>query len=139
MLELEILKKFGVEIKKKKASLKGRNAKTIIFDDFKLFDFSGNQIGIGQIEVYDFKELKERKEELLKALKEIAEKEKYTLNLLMATNIINKDSEILFFGEKKYLEKAFGKKIENNSLYLEDVMSRKKEIVPLLMKVFSKD
>lgn len=131
------IEKFGIEIKKKKATLKGLNAKSIIYSDFKIFDFSGKKVGIGQIELCDLKEAKERRKELLKKLKEILEKQKYDLIVLMITDIVKIGSELLSVGKTKYLQNAFSKKVENNSLYLPGVMSRKKEVVPSLMKVFS--
>jgi len=42
----------------------------------------------------------------------------------------------LTVGEINFLEKAFGKKVENNTLYLPGVMSRKKQIVPPLIEAF---
>lgn len=135
--KIKNLEKFGIEIKKKKANLKGLTAKNIIFSDFKIFDFFEKKVGIGHVEVCDLKEVNERKEELIKKLKEICQKGNYNLLLLTATDIIKKGSQILAVGEINYLEKAFGKKVENNSLYLPGVMSRKKQVVPPLMKVFS--
>ncbi len=132
------IKNFGVEIKKKKTTLKGMSAKDILKSDFKVFNFSGKKIGIGQVEVCDLNEVKEREKELVKKMGEISKKENYNLFILMATNIIKIGSQLLVFGEKKYVERAFGKKIKENSLYLKGVMSRKKDIVPPLMKVFQK-
>jgi len=134
--KIKNLEKFGIEIKKRKTTLKGKDPKSIIFSDFKLFDFSGKKVGIGQIEVLDLKEVQKRKKELLEKLKDISKKEKYNLLILMITDIIKISSELLAVGEIEHLEKAFGKKVKNNSLYLPEVMSRKKEIVPPLMKVF---
>lgn len=135
--KIKEIEKFGIEIKKKKASLKGMKARDIIYSDFKTYNFSGKKIGVGQIEIFDQEEVKKRKKELLLKLKEIARKEKYDLIILMITDIIKRGSEVLAFGETDYLEKAFGKKIKNNSLYLAGVISRKKEIIPPLMKVFN--
>lgn len=134
--KIKDIEKFGIEIKKKKATLQGMDPQSIIFSDFKTFDFSGKKVGIGQIEVCDLKEGRERKEALISKMKEILEKESYTLILLMITDIIKMASEILAVGQLEYLEKAFGKKVENNCLYLEGVVSRKKEVVPPLMKIF---
>lgn len=134
--KIKNLEKFGIEIKKKKATLSGLDAKSIIYSDFKDYNLSGKKIGIGQVEVCDFKEVNERKEELVKELEEISKREKYNLLILMVTDILKGDSLLLVWGEIDYLEKAFGKKVENNSIYLKGVMSRKKEILPPLMKVF---
>jgi len=134
--KIKNLEEFGIEIKKKKATLKGQTSENIIFSDFKIFDFSGKKVGIGQVEVCALKEVNERKEELIGKLKEICQKENYNLLLLMATNIIKESSQLLGVGEINYLEKAFRKKVVNNSLYLPGVMSRKKQVVPPLMKAF---
>lgn len=136
--EVKNLEKFGIEIKKQKASLKEVKAKDIIFSDSKTYNFGRKKVGIGQVEVIDLGEIEKRKKELIKKLEELAKKEKYNLLILMATDIIRKGSKILLWGEINYFEKAFRKKIKNNSLYLKDVMSRKKQIVPPLMKAFSK-
>ena len=134
--KIKNLEKFGIEIKKKKATLKGLTAEEIIFSDFKVFDFFGKKVGIGQIEIFDFKEIEERKSEIIKRLKKISQRENFNLLLLMATDIIKGGSEILAIGKTNFLEKAFGKKVENNTLYLPGVVSRKKQVVPPLIKVF---
>ncbi len=136
--KIKNLEKFGIEIKKQKATLKGLSAAEIIRSDFKDFDFSGRKVEIGQIEVVDLKEAENRAAELIKKMEEIAASENYVLILLMATDIINQGSLILFAGDKTYLEKAFNRKIDNHSFYLKDVLSRKKQIVPPLTEVFRK-
>lgn len=136
--KIKSLENFGIEIKKKKATLKELSAKEILKSDFKIFDFSGKKVGIGQVETCDSKEVKERKNELIRNFRKILKKEKFNLLILMATDIIKIGTEILAVGKTEYLEKAFGKKVKDNSLYLKGVLSRKKEIVPPLMKAFSK-
>jgi len=136
--EIKNIEEFGIEMKKTKASLKRMSAEDIIFSDFKTYEFGKTKFGGGQVEVIDFNEVNERKQELLEKIEEIAKKENYDLLILMATDIIKKDSLLLFFEKDSYIEKAFSKKPENNTLYLEGVMSRKKQIIPPLAKLFSK-
>ena len=132
------LEKFGIEVKKSKASLKGIAAKDIIFDDFKGYNIKGKKFGVGQIEVCDLKETTERKKEILKELEGSAKRKNYDLLLLVATDIIRKGSLLLFWEKKNYIKKAFSKTPKNNTLYLKGVMSRKKQIIPPLTKLFSK-
>jgi manganese-dependent inorganic pyrophosphatase len=132
------VEKFGLDIKKTKASLKGKSAEKIIMADSKEYKFGRKQIAVGQVEVCGMDEVKERKEELIDGLKRLAAKKKYDLIMLMATDILAMGSQILFWGEEKYVEKAFGKKPKGHTLYLKGVMSRKKQIVPPLTKVLSK-
>ena len=135
--EIKNIQDFGIEIKKSKASLEGLTTEQIILSDFKIFEFGKIRIGGGQVEVLGMDEVNEKKQELLEKLKEIAQKENYDLVMLIATDIIKQDSLLLFFEKDNYIEKAFNKKPENNTLYLEGVMSRKKQIIPPLAKLFS--
>jgi manganese-dependent inorganic pyrophosphatase len=132
--KIKDLKKFGIEIKKQKASLKGLDAEKIIYSDFKAFEAGDKKFGVGQIEVVDMKEARERKNELLEKIAEVARKEGFSFAALMVTDIINEGSEILVAGEAEIVEKAFGKKVAGGSVYLEKAMSRKKDILPPLMK-----
>lgn len=134
--EIKNIQDFGIEIKKSKASLKGLTSEQIILSDFKIFEFGKIRIGGGQVEVIGMDEVNEKKQELLEKLKEIAQKENYDLVMLIATDIIKQDSLLLFFEKDNYIEKAFNKKPENNTLYLKGVMSRKKQIIPPLAKLF---
>ena len=134
--KIKNLKKFGIEIKKQKASMEGMNAEKIIYSDFKNFEAGDKKFGVGQIEVVDFKEAKERKGEILEKLAEIAQKENMSFVALMVTDIIKGGSEILVSGNTDIMEKAFGKKVIDGSFYLEKAMSRKKDILPPLMEAF---
>ena len=66
--------------------------------------------------------------------KEIEEKG-LSLFVLAITDILNSNSEIIALGSKAELvEKAFDKKLENNRAFLEGVVSRKKQLLPLIDK-----
>lgn len=133
---IEDVEAFGIEVKKAKSSLKGMTSESIIYSDFKDFDFSGKKVGIGQIEVVDMAEVSGRKTELINKLKEITKNKSYSLTVLIATDIMNEGSDIIASGETKYIEKAFNKAVKDDSVYLEGVMSRKKDVVPPLEKAF---
>ena len=72
------------------------------------------------------------------SLKKIFKEGDYDLLIFLATDIIKRGSEVLFWEKDNYMEKTFNKKAENNSFYLEGVMSRKKQIIPPLTKTFLK-
>lgn len=127
---------FGIEIKKQKASLKGLCADKILYSDFKTFEAGGKKFGVGQIEVCGLLEASQRQQEILEAMKLAQQKENLALAVLMVTDIIKEGSKLLAVGETAYVEKAFGKTLENDSVYLDKAMSRKKEILPPLMKAF---
>ena len=136
--KIKNIEEFGINMKKAKSSLKKLSAQEIILSDFKEYDISNKKFGCGQIEVCDLKEARERKEEILKTIEEIAKKRDYDLLVFLVTDIIKQGSEVLFWEKDNYMEKAFNKKPENNSFYLEGVMSRKKQITPPITKILSK-
>jgi len=136
--KIKNLEKFGIEIKKKKMMIAGMSPESIIHSDFKNYDMAKKKVGMGQIEICDFEEVEKRKAELIQKLKEISQKENYNLLILIITDIIKQNSQLLAAGKIEYLEKAFGKRVEENVLSLPGVMSRKKQIVPPLMETFSK-
>lgn len=127
---------FGMELKKAKSSLKGMSAREIVMSDFKDFDYDNGKVGVGQIEIVDNAEVDKIEEELAAELKKLCSEKGYSVAALMATNIIEKGTKLLVAGDIRKVEKAFGKKAENNSVYLKGVMSRKKDVAPFIEKVF---
>ena len=64
-----------------------------------------------------------------------AEPENYDAYELLAVSY-KEGSELIVYGDVEKVESAFGKQVEGNKVYLDGVMSRKKEIVPELERVF---
>jgi len=128
------LKKFGIEIKKQKACLKGLIAEQIIYSDFKTFDTDDKKFGVGQIEVVDLAEAESRTAEILAKMNEIAQKDNLAFVALMITDIINEGSLVLVAGDTSYFEKAFKKPYAPGGVYLEKMMSRKKDLLPPLLE-----
>ena len=60
-------------------------------------------------------------------------KENLDLFLLLITDIVNSNSQVIALGKNASLvEKAYGVKLENNTALLKGVVSRKKQIVPIM-------
>ncbi|MEM5852785.1 MAG: manganese-dependent inorganic pyrophosphatase [Candidatus Aenigmatarchaeota archaeon] len=131
--------KFGIEIKKVKTNIKNREIPDIILEDFKDYEFFGKKVGIGQVEVVDLEEVEERKGEILDFLKKLKEDRGYEIVLFMATDIMKEGTELYFVGNHIIVEKAFGFKLEGNSIWLPGVMSRKKQVVPGIEKACSEN
>jgi len=134
---IEDINKYGMELLKAKSSVGKMSPEEIISLDYKNFDFNGKKIGIGQVEVIDVSEVEAKKQLIYKALEEKF-KEDYDLILFLITDIMNEGSEVLVVGNNEAFEKAFNTTLENNSTFLDGVMSRKKQIVPPLEKYYIK-
>jgi manganese-dependent inorganic pyrophosphatase len=128
------LKKFGIEIKKQKASLKGMTATQILHSDFKTFETNGKKFAVGQIEVVELAEAQSRATEILNEMEKTNQTKGLTFTALMVTDIINCGSQLLIAGDASLIEKTFKKNCADRSLYLEKMMSRKKDLLPPLLK-----
>jgi manganese-dependent inorganic pyrophosphatase len=131
--KIKDIKEFGIEVKKKKSDLRGLSAEKIVCSDFKIFQEGEVKFGIGQVEMVDLTEIKKRKTELLSAMEKVMLGEKAVFLILMMTDIMNEGSELLVSGDASYLAKALKKDIKDNSVYAKGMMSRKKDLVPLLV------
>ena len=105
--------------------------------DAKSFPMGGKNIRIGQVNTVDLKEVFDRQSELEAAMKESMSANGYDLFLLVATDILDSNSELLVVGEPiAPVEAAFNTTLTNNRAFLPGVVSRKKQIVPQLTAVF---
>lgn len=135
---IDNIQEFGIDIKSKLSDVSGLSAREIITRDFKDFDMSGNKVGVGQIEVVDLKLVENRVDELLDEMKKMKEEAGYAGLYLMLTDIMKEGTLLLaIVDDESVVEKAFGKKLENNKVWLDGVMSRKKQVVPPLENAYS--
>ncbi len=125
------LEAFGIEIKKAGLNL-DKPIKDLILSDFKEYNFSGKKTGISQLELFDIKNFLQKRKEILEKMREIKKEKNFDCLIFAATDIVKQGSEIFCLGEEEKIEKAFNKKFQNNSFWIDGLMSRKKEIVPLL-------
>ena len=130
---------YGFEMFKIKSSVKDFTDLEIIKNDFKDFDFKAGKFGIGQVETVDLSEFDAREQDLLEAMEKIQRQENYHSIILFLTDIINEGSRFLIVSNNiKEVGEALGQKLENNKTYIPGIMSRKKQVVPLIAKVFDK-
>ena len=128
----------GMEMFKVKSAVEGTPARELVLRDYKDFDMSGNKVGIGQLEVVDLSILDSVKPALaedIKALK--AEGDRHSVFLLL-TDIMKEGSEMLIASDdESVVQKAFGIAPEGGKVWLDGVMSRKKQVVPNFEKAFA--
>ena len=129
------LKEYGLEMLKAGTDLNDFTVEELISLDAKSLDKDGTKFVIAQVNTVNISEVLKRQEELERAIeKEIKEKE-LKLFVFAITDILNSNSEIIALGEKAdIIEKAFGKKLDNNRAFLEGVVSRKKQLLPNIDK-----
>lgn len=105
----------------------------LISEDLKEYSSAELTFAISQIETIDLTSFSKRKASFLKSMQEICERKAYAFICLMVTGIFEEGTELLFAGEKSpLLERAFGGDSEEGGIFLQGVMSRKKQVVPVI-------
>lgn len=107
----------------------------IISSDFKLFTQGDIRFGVGQVEVFGFDEFRGIKAELKEALAQVRQREGVQMAGLMVTDIATEGTLFLMDGGQD-LSRHMGYPILEPQLFeMQGVMSRKKQLVPHLIKV----
>ncbi|GAA6114782.1 manganese-dependent inorganic pyrophosphatase [Apilactobacillus apinorum] len=127
---------YGIKMLKAGTNVDARSDKDLIDGDAKSFTMGGKAVRIDQINTVDVNDVLKRKADLLKAMEEEAKAEGYDLFLVIATNVLDSNSEAIVYGEPKdAVEKAFNQTISDDTIALPGVVSRKKQVVPQLTDV----
>lgn len=129
---------FGAELMAARGDIATRSARDLVESDFKAFNFSGNRVGIAQVEVPDTRLLVTRHTELLEAMRQVKVRQNLCLVILIGTDITRKGSYLWAVGERlDVVERAFHCVLSEEGTFLEGLMSRKKQIVPVLEAAFA--
>ena len=127
------VEQFAMEMFKAGTSLSGKTPQELLKEDFKTFNIEGEKIGIAQVYTMDPDSLKDMKSDLISLMEERADKHGYSTFMLMLTDIFNEASEMVIVGQNKELiAGAFEKELSNSSFYVPGVLSRKKQVIPLV-------
>lgn len=128
----------GMEMFTVKSALAGTPIRDLLMRDYKDFSMNGKLIGIGQLEVVDLSVFDAIKSELEADIAQLKKEGQRHTVMLLLTDIMKEGSELLVVSDDITLvERAYGKSIPNGRIWLEGVLSRKKQIVPQLQDVFS--
>ncbi|WP_096635510.1 putative manganese-dependent inorganic diphosphatase [Clostridium cochlearium] len=124
---------FAEEMFKEGTSLKDKSIEEIFNQDFKTFNINSLTVGVGQINTMDTEGFNSLKDDMLSYMENKASDEKFDLLILMVTDLLKDGSQLIAAGKEKHLvTKAFGKELKDNAVYLPNVMSRKKQVIPPL-------
>ena len=134
-----IIADFGREIFAASSSLKNYGSPDrIVGADFKLFTQDKYRIGVGQVEVIGFDEFYAMKEELLTALADVKKRDDLFISGLMVTDITTETTLFLVEGHTRIAHVMEYPQLEPHLYELKNVMSRKKQMVPHLLKILAK-
>ena len=135
---VEDVQAFGLKQLQAKSSIAGMSAKDLLKQDLKTFDMHGRKVGVAQLELMDLAGVSPMKDEFFSAMKTLKD-EGYHSVLLMLTDITKEGTDLLVVSDDAgVIEAAFGLKEPGNAVWLPGVVSRKKQVVPGLLKAFER-
>ena len=124
---------YGLEMLKAGTDLSSFTIDEILHLDAKKIDFKEVKSMVAQVNTASIPDVMKMQKELETGMKEIIEKENLDLFMLLITDIINSNSQVIAMGKDAGLvEKAYKVKLENNTALLKGVVSRKKQVVPIM-------
>jgi manganese-dependent inorganic pyrophosphatase len=128
------MEEFSIAMFKAGSNMLEKSAEELFFQDFKQFKMGELQLGVGQVNSMDSNELLEVKDRILEYMNKVYIDKNLDMVLFMLTDILNERTELLFTGKNtELISKAFDGKRGKNSIMLQGVLSRKKQVIPPLL------
>lgn len=135
---IDDVKALGMEMFKVKSAVEGTPARDLVMRDFKDFDMNGNLVGIGQLEVIDLSVFDEIKADLEADIAKLKQEGNRHSVLLLLTDIMQEGSQMLIASDDEALiTGAYNVSAEQSRVWLDGVLSRKKQVVPPLQQAFA--
>lgn len=130
---------FGMEMFKAGTSLVGKTVEEIFNQDYKKFSFDDIRIGVAQVNTMDIEGFAPYKQEMLDYMESVAKKNKMEFAMLLLTDVINATSEVFVAGpHPEYVAEAFKVDLVEQQASLPGIISRKKQVVPVITEVLTR-
>ena len=124
---------YGLDMLKAGTDLSSFTTDEILHLDAKRIDFKEVKAIVNQVNTASIPEVMTMKADLEARMNEIIDEEGLDLFMLLITDIVNSNSQVIALGKNASLvEKAYGVTLEDNTALLEGVVSRKKQVVPVM-------
>ena len=117
-------------------NLKGKTIEEIITGDIKTYESNNKRIAISQVITLNSEDILLRKDEYVNAINNMKINRGYDILLLCVTDII-KDGSYIFFNDssKEDIAEAFNFDYINQGYFFAKCLSRKKQLVPVIMNI----
>ena len=98
----------------------------------KEFHIGEQNLGVGQVTCLDSVDMLKRKGEFLDVMRRLQEEHHYNMVILMLTDVLLEGTHLLYLGDEDIITQAFGVKLKDHTCFLPGVVSRKKQVIPML-------
>ncbi len=114
------------------ASTGNKSIEEMFKADYKEFHIAGHDLAVAQITCVDSPQMLERKDEFLALMEGVAGKKDLDLVILMLTDVLLEGTQIVYVGDDDTIRQAFNVSPRERTAFLPKVMSRKKQVIPML-------
>ncbi|GAA4459222.1 putative manganese-dependent inorganic diphosphatase [Novipirellula rosea] len=129
------LNEYATEFFEVGSALRSGEAGRVVREDCKEFEEAGVKFSISQIEEIGFDLFWERKDELVAALDQLAKDNQLDFSALLVTDISSNGSLLLMSRQPEGWDEINYPELEENLYELEEVVSRKKQLLPLIISL----
>ena len=114
------------------ASVGNKTAEDLLFSDYKEFHIAGHDLAVAQVTCVDSPNMLSRKEEFLSLMEKTAKEKGFSMMILMLTDVLLEGTQIIYLGNDDTIQQAFSVHPKGNTAFLPKIMSRKKQVIPML-------
>ena len=100
--------------------------------DYKEFHIAGHDLAVAQITCVDSPSMLERKDEFLTRMTKVAQDKGFSAVLLMLTDVLLEGTQLIYIGDDDTIRQAFNAEPKDHCVFLPKIMSRKKQVIPML-------
>lgn len=129
------LQEYGTLMLSCVASLKTADPVKVVGADFKEYAEKGFSAGVGQVEVNTLSDIDDVKASLLATLNDFRQERNLTWALLLVTDIVREHSILLCTSWPSAESELPYKQLEEGMFDLPDVLSRKKQLLPEILRI----
>ena len=130
---------YGLKMFKAASTIAGLSVEEVINSDFKSYKYEDSNLAISQIMTMDFADIKSRQDEFVSTLDSMCNIGNYKFAVLFITDIIQNGSYLLFNSDAKdEIAEAFNIDNIEQGVYLDGIVSRKKQMLPPLLEMLER-
>ncbi len=129
------VKTYGHEMVKAGFSIKGKKCEELLEEDIKTFRVNEKFVGISQIFTMDYDDIKADMDNFINKIDELASS-KFDMVITLITDIERNGSYVFYDRKSENLVRAIlNDETFNQGDYIQDLLSRKKQLVPNVMEI----
>jgi manganese-dependent inorganic pyrophosphatase len=129
----ETIESYGEQVIKAGSGITSREPAQVVSNDTKVYQAGGLDFAIAQAEVTDLMLLKDRFPSLKQALCDLRDKRGLDFAMLMVTDVVDGSSRLILTDDLPILGDLPYPKQDDGTLLAEDVVSRKKQLLPVVL------